>query len=219
MRKISTIILTTLTLILTIGLTYFFAVNQPKSDIKQYNLKNSVLIEYNNFDKLINAVSNNEETYYLYFGKPECSYCMRYLPIVNEVLYDSNIPLLYYNAERVKGTYKDEEGNLKLNSEYEKIINWIKENSIVDAKENNWIGKRIENNVTLEWLMVPRFFKVENGKITNCFKSNSEAEEVYKQYENATDNANKELYYANFKKIVKSQIAIFMKETAKASSN
>lgn len=207
MRKIISFILITIILIATITLTViFYNKSKYESDIDKYNLENPVLIQYEEFEDLLNVINADDDTYYIYFGKPDCPYCQRYLPIVNEIMYSKNIPLLYYNAESVKGTYYDEEGVLHANKEYADVVNWIIDNSTVDAKENSYVGTRTEDNQELDWLFVPRFFKVQNGKIVDCFKSFKEAEDYYNQYLEKNNSG----YLTLFEKIVKEKYLEFL---------
>ena len=211
MKKTLIYITSIVMLITTIALTILFSIQtkKDKTDIAKYNLENPVLIQYTDFEQLKKAI-DDDDTWFIYFGKPNCPYCKRYLPIVNEIMYNKNIPILYFNAESIKGSYYDEEGNLKLNEKYVDVINWIKDNSIVDAKENSWIGSKTENNQTVDWLMVPRFFKVENGKITNCFKAYDKAETLYKEY---LETQNEQILNL-FKKSVQDEYIKFMNNKA-----
>lgn len=216
-KKIIMYILSIIVLALTIILTVTFGIKAKNSsdEISKYKLENPVLVKYDNFDDLLKVISGDEDAYYVYFGKPDCPYCQRYLPVVNEVMYNKNIPLLYFNAESIKGSHYDEEGRLVLNEEYAKVINWIKENSIVDAKANSWIGSKTENEQTVDWLMVPRFFKVEKGQITNCFKSFDEAESCYKSYEETKN----EVIYTMFSSTVRDNYLSFMLNKAEEKTN
>ena len=207
MKKIVLFVLINIILTVSITLTIIFY-NKCKndSDIAKYNLENPVLIQYKNFDDLLNVINADAEVYYIYMGKPDCPYCQRYLPIINEIMYSKEIPLLYYNAESVKGTYYDEEGVLHANKEYGDLVNWIIDNSTLDAKENSYVGTKTKDNQELDWLFVPRFFKVQNGKIVDCFKSFKEAENYYNQYLEKNNSS----YLTLFEKIVKEKYLEFI---------
>lgn len=223
-KKLFTRILAGLTIIFAVVLTIFFGINskKSKSEVDKYNLEHPNLIQYEDFDTLKKAIGT-EDTFVIYFGKPECPYCQRYVPVINEYMYSINMPLLYFNAESIKGSYYDENGTLTLNEKYKEVIDWIKDNSVIDAKENSWIGSKTisseeHNEQTVDWLMVPRFFRVQSGKIVNCFKSYEEAEEKYKAYVESDEN-NKDATYRLFTSNVITNYKTFMNETATASNS
>lgn len=223
-KKVFTRILAGFTLAFAVVLTVFFGINsnKSKSEIDKYNLEHPNLIQYDDFGTL-KKVIDTDDTFVIYFGKPECPYCQRYVPVVNEYMYSINMPLLYFNAESIKGSYYDENGTLTLNEKYKEVIDWIKDNSVVDAKENSWVGSKTVSSEehgeqTVDWLMVPRFFRVQNGKIVNCFKSYTEAEEKYKVYVESEEK-DKDIAYRLFTSDVITNYKTFMSESATTNNS
>lgn len=125
-----------------------------------------VITVYDDFNRLTSDVE--EGTYYIYFGKPTCPWCRQYLPIFASKAKEYDRQIYYFNADYIKGTYEveNEDGtvNVLRNEAYAEVVNWIKSTSPNDIGIN-FITDSQGVTHPLEWLFVPKIFKVVDGNI------------------------------------------------------
>lgn len=168
-------------LIVAVSLVLFFAFSKKdktivsnSNDIEKYNLKNSVLVYYEDFDKAKDYLNSSKEYELLYIGRSDCSYCKGYVPAINEVMYEKNKPILYFSNKDIRNT-EVKNGVVVNNEKYQAVVDWIVDNS-EDAILKEYVKydtvEGAENNKLLR-LYTPRFFLVKNGKIVDCFKASN----------------------------------------------
>lgn len=177
-----------LVLVIISSLTILFLNHKPsyehpdfyEGDVMKYNLENPVLIQYETFDKLQGYLTSSSEKYeLLYFGYPDCPVCNAYTPIINEVMYSFNKPILYFNAESLSDIFYDTNGTPSNSKEYQKILDWIMETTDNKALEKKWLktktikSKGSGQEVELLRLYVPRYFLIHDNKIIDCFMTSS----------------------------------------------
>ena len=132
-------------------------------------------IPVDNVFKMVNAKEAYEllddEQAIVMFGFKECKWCKSYLPILNEVVTENNVPVVYYCNIK-----EDRKNNTE---DYKKLVEKLKDYLYEDADKN----KRI---------YVPDVYFVKNGKIVGHNNDTSviEGTDTNEYY---TENAKKEL--------------------------
>ena len=134
-----------LTLMILVAKTYYISANMSDSE-KFYTEYGNIPV--NNVFKMISAKEAYEtlddEQAILVFGFKECKWCKSYIPILNEVITENNVPVVYYcniKEDRSKNT-----------EDYKNLVAKLAEYLYEDDNNN----KRI---------YVPDVYFIKDGKI------------------------------------------------------
>ncbi len=161
-----------ITLMVLVAKTYYISSNMSDSE-KFYTEYGNIPVD--NVFKMITAKEAYEtlddEQAILIFGFKECKWCKSYIPILNEVITENNVPVVYYcniKEDRTKNT-----------EDYKNLV----------AKLSEYLYEDDNNN---KRIYVPDVYFIKDGKIIGhnndtCVIEGTDTEEYY------TDTAKEEL--------------------------
>lgn len=126
-------------------------------------------------DEIVNLI-NNKETFYVYFGFPECPWCRSVLESFIKVSKDNKIEKVYYvNVKEIRDTLELNKGKTKKTKEgtegYYKLLELLG-NVLSDYKLTDNNGKVVKTNE--KRIYAPNFIYVEKGKATKITQGISE---------------------------------------------
>ena len=145
-KKIRYIVFGVLLILLLLISVYFIFIKKENDNIKFSKEYNSVTKEnifvYKTKEEIINILEHG--TGIVYFGYPECPWCMAYVPLLNEIAMNEGIEKIYYYNIK-----EDRKNNTEF---YQKVVNIL--NDYLDYDQEG--KKRI---------FVPNVTFVKNGEI------------------------------------------------------
>ena len=145
-KKIRYILFGVLLILLLVISVYFIFIKKENDNIKFSKEYNSVTKEnifvYKTKEEIINILEHG--TGIVYFGYPECPWCMAYVPLLNEIAMNEGIEKIYYYNIK-----EDRKNNTEF---YQKVVNIL--NDYLDYDQEG--KKRI---------FVPNVTFVKNGEI------------------------------------------------------
>ena len=145
-KKIRYIVFGVLLILLLLISLYFIFIKKENDNIKFSKEYNSVTKEnifvYKTKEEILNILEHG--TGIVYFGYPECPWCMAYVPLLNEIAMNEGIEKIYYYNIK-----EDRKNNTEF---YQKVVNIL--NDYLDYDQEG--KKRI---------FVPNVTFVKNGEI------------------------------------------------------
>lgn len=145
-KKIRYIVFGVLLILLLLISVYFIFIKKENDNIKFSKEYNSVTKEnifvYKTKEEILNILEHG--TGIVYFGYPECPWCMAYVPLLNEIAMNEGIEKIYYYNIK-----EDRKNNTEF---YQKVVNIL--NDYLDYDQEG--KKRI---------FVPNVTFVKNGEI------------------------------------------------------
>lgn len=145
-KKIRYILFGVLLILLLVISVYFIFIKKENDNIKFSKEYNSVTKEnifvYKTKEEITNILEHG--TGIVYFGYPECPWCMAYVPLLNEIAMNEGIEKIYYYNIK-----EDRKNNTEF---YQKVVNIL--NDYLDYDQEG--KKRI---------FVPNVTFVKNGEI------------------------------------------------------
>lgn len=145
-KKIRYILFGVLLILLLVISVYFIFIKKENDNIKFSKEYNSVTKEnifvYKTKEEIINILEHG--TGIVYFGYPECPWCMAYVPLLNEIAMNEGLEKIYYYNIK-----EDRKNNTEF---YQKVVNIL--NDYLDYDQEG--KKRI---------FVPNVTFVKNGEI------------------------------------------------------
>ena len=145
-KKIRYIVFGVLLILLLLISVYFIFIKKENDNIKFSKEYNSVTKEnifvYKTKEEILNILEHG--TGIVYFGYPECPWCMAYVPLLNEIAMNEGIEKMYYYNIK-----EDRKNNTEF---YQKVVNIL--NDYLDYDQEG--KKRI---------FVPNVTFVKNGEI------------------------------------------------------
>ena len=145
-KKIRYIVFGVLLILLLLISVYFIFIKKENDNIqfsKEYNsvTKENIFV-YKTKEEILNILEHG--TGIVYFGYPECPWCMAYVPLLNEIAMNEGIEKIYYYNIK-----EDRKNNTEF---YQKVVNIL--NDYLDYDQEG--KKRI---------FVPNVTFVKNGEI------------------------------------------------------
>lgn len=145
-KKIRYIVFGVLLILLLLISVYFIFIKKENDNIKFSKEYNSVTKEnifvYKTKEEILNILEHG--TGIVYFGYPECPWCMAYVPLLNEIAMNEGIEKIYYYNIK-----EDRKNNTEF---YQKVVNIL--NDYLDYDQEG--KKRV---------FVPNVTFVKNGEI------------------------------------------------------
>lgn len=136
MNKKVIIIMSSVLVLIIVGIILFFALNDNKSETdaekfsKEYtSVPTDNVFVYRDIDEIINILENG--TGIIYIGFPECPWCQKYVVYLNEVAKTMGVEKIYY-----LNIMEDRKNNTK---EYQKLVSLLDEYLDYDEEGNKRI--------------------------------------------------------------------------------